>query len=349
MNNGTGHLIRAGIILVVGVIAFLAVREFMIPQSFGEYGHYRGDNVQDWASLPEAYSHTGRCNDCHPTIYGKWQTADHTTVSCETCHGPGTDHIEKGASMPIPNSGDVCLVCHEKLVSRPKDFPQVVSEEHSGGNSCLSCHNPHSPALGQPPAVPHTLEGRAGCLACHDSQKGLVPVPASHFDRTQDTCLSCHKAGITNTSTPRQTGERATPPATQTTGEGGTPTPTPVTTVTTSTTPGNTETAAPTTTPPSSDQATRPTTSPTGSQETAVPTTTLTSGGGTLPTPNPTSTSTSMTMTSSERPPAVPHSLQGRANCLLCHYTQKGIEPAPSDHAGRTEDMCLLCHQGGTG
>ncbi|MBI4304199.1 MAG: c-type cytochrome [Chloroflexi bacterium] len=44
-------------------------------------------------------------------------------------------------------------------------------------------------------------------------------------------------------------------------------------------------------------------------------------------------------------PPLVPHSIEGRADCLLCH--EKGIGGAPqypSSHIGRPSDVCLTCH-----
>ncbi len=46
-------------------------------------------------------------------------------------------------------------------------------------------------------------------------------------------------------------------------------------------------------------------------------------------------------------PPVIPHSLQGRAMCLMCHKV--GVMPAvpdvPADHQGRTEKQCQMCHQ----
>jgi len=45
------------------------------------------------------------------------------------------------------------------------------------------------------------------------------------------------------------------------------------------------------------------------------------------------------------RPPAIPHDLAGRDNCLTCHNPSGGIKPAPKDHAGRTNDACQGCHK----
>ncbi len=47
---------------------------------------------------------------------------------------------------------------------------------------------------------------------------------------------------------------------------------------------------------------------------------------------------------SSETADIIPHPLDGRDDCLLCHG-ETGLKPYPADHAGRTSDTCLTCHQ----
>jgi hypothetical protein len=45
-------------------------------------------------------------------------------------------------------------------------------------------------------------------------------------------------------------------------------------------------------------------------------------------------------------PPQIPHAKEGRTDCLSCH--EKGVNGAPKfppDHAGRTNEMCVVCHQ----
>ena len=41
---------------------------------------------------------------------------------------------------------------------------------------------------------------------------------------------------------------------------------------------------------------------------------------------------------------AIPHTLEGRDNCLMCHAegTDMGV---PASHAGRTLNVCTACHQ----
>ncbi len=55
--------------------------------------------------------------------------------------------------------------------------------------------SPTPPAPVVPPQVPHTLEGRADCLACHQTGVGETPkIPTDHSGRSNDVCLSCHKS-----------------------------------------------------------------------------------------------------------------------------------------------------------
>lgn len=45
-------------------------------------------------------------------------------------------------------------------------------------------------------------------------------------------------------------------------------------------------------------------------------------------------------------PKAIPHTLEGRDNCLMCHETGiGGAKAIPADHAGRTNATCTTCHK----
>lgn len=51
-----------------------------------------------------------------------------------------------------------------------------------------------SPVFAQPP-IPHPLEGRDNCLACHEQGSGGAPkIPDDHTGRTNDQCQACHHA-----------------------------------------------------------------------------------------------------------------------------------------------------------
>lgn len=54
--------------------------------------------------------------------------------------------------------------------------------------------SPAPPVSVGPPQVPHTLEGRSACLACHETGIGeALKIPADHSGRSNDVCLSCHE------------------------------------------------------------------------------------------------------------------------------------------------------------
>ena len=58
---------------------------------------------------------------------------------------------------------------------------------------------PPPPGLTSPPAVPHDLEDRLDCLACHETGVGRAPrVPIDHTGRTNGMCLTCHKSSDLN-------------------------------------------------------------------------------------------------------------------------------------------------------
>jgi len=95
----------------------------------------------------------------------------------------------------------------------------------------------------QPP-IPHPIEGREGCLSCHQTgESGAPQIPDDHVGRTDDVCTACHTEGL------------------------------------------------------------------------------------------------------EENPTVVPHTLENRGDCLVCH--QEGIGGAtqvPGSHEGRISESCLVCH-----
>ena len=45
------------------------------------------------------------------------------------------------------------------------------------------------------------------------------------------------------------------------------------------------------------------------------------------------------------RSPQIPHPLEERDDCLLCHGVAGDIEPAPADHEDFINEQCRLCHK----
>jgi len=148
------HIIRLLIVIVVVVVILFLVRWFLIPQSFGRHGHYRGDSVKEQMDLPLVYLESAFCKDCHEVQYSDWKDNGHSSVNCETCHGHWEIHNGRIKTMTAIKSSDGCLICHQKLTGRPDSFPQIVSfTEHVEDQevseedilNCLDCHDPHVP------------------------------------------------------------------------------------------------------------------------------------------------------------------------------------------------------------
>jgi len=154
--ENTKHIIRAVLLLVVIAVAFVFVRHFAIPESFGIYGHYRADSVGEFAAAPPVHGAPGACLDCHEEEGEILSEGKHSSVSCEVCHAPLSSHVkgdERVAEMRMQRSYKLCAWCHEKLVARPKEFPQVVLPNHVIENegemteeACLECHDAHNPS-----------------------------------------------------------------------------------------------------------------------------------------------------------------------------------------------------------
>ena len=143
------HLVRLGAAFAIVLVGFLLVRAHLVPKSFGQYGHYRGDALAELSSKPISFAGHQSCEECHADVLEVKRAGKHAGVNCEACHGPLATHAADPASVvpQLPDTAVLCARCHEENIAKPKSFPQVASKEHSGGVLCKSCHVPHSPML----------------------------------------------------------------------------------------------------------------------------------------------------------------------------------------------------------
>ncbi len=141
------HLILLGLVFLGGVIAFLVIRELLVPKGFGAQGHFRAGAIDDIRMRPVAFAGQGACADCHDSVVTTRNSGKHKGLACEGCHGPQARHAADPTAVKPerPRAPALCVRCHERQAGRPKDFPQVVSAEHSGGQVCTACHQPHNP------------------------------------------------------------------------------------------------------------------------------------------------------------------------------------------------------------
>jgi hypothetical protein len=134
------------VLLTIGIVcAYFMARYFLTPQSFGQYGHYRGDALKDIRQREPYWAGRNECDTCHGEIVQKLAKAEHQGLSCETCHGPARAHVEDPEVKLPKMSYDKCVRCHEASPSRPKWLHQITPATHYTGDVCTECHDPHQP------------------------------------------------------------------------------------------------------------------------------------------------------------------------------------------------------------
>lgn len=168
------------------------------------------------------------CAECHVGQWDLFQGSTHDDVlahfanesfetgGCESCHGPGSLHVELAAGLepgfrqalqqqPDP---EACVTCHTDVGAQ-----FALTEKHpvlEGFMGCSDCHEPHGgpePKLLQaafndtctechtekagPFIYPHAVSEVEGCVACHQPH-GSVNPHLLPFREVTFTCLSCH-------------------------------------------------------------------------------------------------------------------------------------------------------------
>jgi len=142
-----------------------------VPDSFGKYGYYRGDNLQEQMNIRVPKHGTGyaSCKFCHEDKVNIIIKTPHKVITCETCHAPLRVHVKydslknflknpsnykKTAAMPIFSAQELCVKCHDFQPAKPAGFKTVVVRDHlkemgeePSPNVCIDCHDPHDPVM----------------------------------------------------------------------------------------------------------------------------------------------------------------------------------------------------------
>lgn len=134
------------LLLTVGIVGvYFVARYFLTPASFGQYGHYRGAALEEIAAREPLFAGKKACDECHSDTLLKLAKAEHKTLSCEVCHGPGRAHVDN-PDVDLPKLHfSHCVRCHERDPSRPEWLKQINSRIHYTGQHCTECHVPHQP------------------------------------------------------------------------------------------------------------------------------------------------------------------------------------------------------------
>ncbi len=158
------HLYRLGLLLVAAFIVFLGIVAVATPPSWNYdiSQWYRLDALKDAAEDPLIHGgitdialskRNDACKGCHQEEHQTFRKLKHRKLSCESCHGALFDHAREGKKVAvaiIDRSRSQCLNCHQKLISRPKGFPQFSDDvrkhkELKESTVCLKCHDAHDP------------------------------------------------------------------------------------------------------------------------------------------------------------------------------------------------------------
>ena len=169
------HIVRLILVIAASGVVAWAAKTGLTADTFYEFGHYRGDSVIQVAALEPVHQTVRYCEPCHAARLAEWSAQSHKTVACEVCHGAALGHPGK-VRMQLPaDTPGLCGLCHEAMPGRPRTQPQVDIAEHSGGQACITCHNPHAPRItSASAAVAGNAEaGRkraADCAGCHGAE-----------------------------------------------------------------------------------------------------------------------------------------------------------------------------------
>lgn len=158
-------LVLAGIIVTVGI--GLVLKQLLLPQSFGAYGHYRADAIEEQAKLPIRHGTNASCFQCHAWEANIHKKGKHQTISCEFCHGPYADHVaeqttedgvkvQKSGTLPVKKDKEIttlCLRCHNTEIKarsveviKTVAMPAHLEDQHVKlTHNCNQCHHVHAP------------------------------------------------------------------------------------------------------------------------------------------------------------------------------------------------------------
>ena len=147
------------------------------------------------------------CKTCHVDVFNDVQKTRHwNTVlkrkgqeeahSCETCHGPGANHVSSGGEKSkifgfrgaAPQEViERCLACH----TRKEEVAHFQQSAHANAKvSCISCHAPH---FAKEPRRLLVAKQPALCYQCHSDTAADFNQPFRHrVNEGLVRCTDCH-------------------------------------------------------------------------------------------------------------------------------------------------------------
>lgn len=142
------------------------------------------------------YVGSDACSGCHAPLYTAWQETEHYPYTgCESCHGPGGDHIASPSAdtIIVDTSASVCKPCHSRndgtvieaedgFIKSQQQYNEWVDTRHGRFLQCAGCHDPHYSLERSP------LQAiKISCRLCH-----LLKSQSLGMQFVK--CASCHMA-----------------------------------------------------------------------------------------------------------------------------------------------------------
>lgn len=143
-------------------------------------------------------------SDCHLTQQQYFKLNVHSSVAisitdeeaeagqseaCETCHGPGSLHVENRGRISgdiLKGDSEACYSCHPEV--KAKFSLQHHHPVPEGRMGCPDCHTMHGKDV-KATGGAMLLEQNETCFNCHKDKKG--PFVFEH-DAIREGCRSCH-------------------------------------------------------------------------------------------------------------------------------------------------------------
>ena len=192
------------------------------------------NETRQWTYAERPTPWSASCASCHTVGYNKEKKSwAELGIGCESCHGPGSAHVEGGGDKTqISKSVDnkVCATCHGGQAEQIEtmghsdifmkalgtvDKPNKENWDRYAKSGCIRCHSA-TYILAPADKKPNVEEFKTGtlkddrisitCAVCHDPHKDTGHEAQLRKDK-QETCTQCHQSSgkITLGSSPHHT------------------------------------------------------------------------------------------------------------------------------------------------